>query len=196
MILRCFSPYYTLGCRDLWRLPESDLMFRILICLLASITFLSSCMPKGEQASPPTTPVETLASDLKTLGVEQQFIALLAEEGAQAGVRNFSPLPKIYNAGRTAGKARLYGLTKRNRVVYVDTETKAGLSPFIILHEISHAAHYGGACNGHNSTWANDFAARAARFQAQFPSARWLGQRPVQMARDLARQYGVGTKCP
>lgn len=171
-------------------------MLRVFVYLMLSMTFLAGCAPTGDQTSPPMTTPQTLANDLQTLGVDPQFIAFLAQEGQHAGVRHFSALPKIYNAGRTAGNARLYGLTKRNRVVYVDSESEAGLSPFIILHEISHAAHFGGACNGHNSTWANDFAARAARFQAQFPNARWLGQRPEQMARDLARQYGIGRKCP
>ncbi|MEM5477798.1 hypothetical protein [Pacificibacter sp. AS14] len=172
-------------------------MIRVFVFFVLSVTFLNGCVSTDDQASPPTTTMEALAHDLQILGVKPRFIALLAKEGAQAGVRSFRPLPKIYNVGRTAGKARLYGLTKRNGVVYLDTETDAGRTPFIILHEISHAAHYGGACGGHNSPWADDFAARAARFQAQFPNARWLGQPPVQMARDLARQYGVGShKCP
>lgn len=153
-------------------------------------------MPNDTQAPPPTTTVETLAKELRALGVNPRFIPLLSQEGLHAGVRGFHPLPRLLNFGRTTDKPRLYGLTKRNRVVYLDIDTKAGRSPFIILHEISHAAHYGGACGGHHSAWAADFAQRATRFQAQFPTALWLGVKPSAATRDLARQYGVGTKCP
>lgn len=169
---------------------------RILAFVLTFLTLLTACVPTNSTPPAPMPTSQTLATELQSLGVAQRFIPFLSKEASQAGVRHFRPLPLILNAGRAADKPRLYGLTKRNRVVYLDGATDAGRSPFIILHEISHAAHYGGACGGHHSTWATDFAGRAERFQAQFPNMRWLGQPPTNMARELARQYGVGEKCP
>lgn len=171
-------------------------MLRIFVSLLLSVTLLTGCVPNAQPHSAAKPTAQSLTQDLKMLSVQPAYISYLAQEGLQAGVRGFAPLPAYRNAGRKANAPRLYGLTLRNRIVYLDRDTEAGRSPFIILHEISHAAHYGGACGGHNSTWAADFAQRAARFQAQFPEARWLGQPPVHMARNLAQQYGIGTKCP
>jgi hypothetical protein len=172
---------------------ESDCMSRILIVILASLSVMSGCI----QTAPPTnSSPQNLAQDLAKLGVPKTYIPFLTQEAVQAGVSQFRPMPLNRNAGKSSVEARLYGLTKRNRIIYLDTETNAGRSPFIILHEIAHAAHYGGACGGHHSTWAAEFTRSAERFQLKYPQERWLGLRPAKMAHTLARQYGVGTKCP
>lgn len=171
-------------------------MVRLFVCLVLSAVVLTGCMPTSQSTSDSAATPQSLTQDLEKLGVSPAYIPFLVQESLQAGVRAFAPLPAYRNAGRKANTPRLYGLTQRNRVVSLDTGTDAGRSPFIILHEVAHAAHYGGACGGHHSTWAADFAQRAARFQAQFPAVLWLGVKPVTAARDLARHYGIGTKCP
>jgi hypothetical protein len=173
-------------------------MLRTLIPALLLLSTLVACVSVSntEEQTQSQVPMLKLSAELQALGVAPRFVKFLAQESVDAGVKGFKVLPRIRNLGRDPNEARLYAITQRSGIIYLDTQTTVGRSPFIILHEIAHVPHYGGACNGHHTAWASEFAQNAARFEAQFPKARWLGRTPSAMALQLKTQYGIGSRCP
>ena len=168
--------------------------YLILLCAGLSFAALSPSPLLAETS--PTIRAE-LKQQLRDIGVSKPFLNFIAKEAEEAGVKAFRPLPlkRLMNSGLFKPGYRLYGHTRPNGTIYLDTGSALGRHPFIVLHEIAHVPTYGGACGGHHRAWAEEFVAISKRFHDKFPKQRWYGLPPHEMARALGQQYGALEAC-
>jgi|TARA_B110000977_G_scaffold187979_1_gene255692 hypothetical protein len=158
---------------------------KTIVKVLIAYAWLSACTaPEGR--------IQTLTSDISQFRSDPRVIAFLAQEAARAGVRSVKSYP---NSAYTNGRAPAFGQAETGGKILIDGKSAAGRSIVNITHEIAHIASLGGACGGHNMGWLTAYRGIAARFEEQFPNAKWSGTTPTARVNRNIDRFNIGARC-